>query len=348
MAKEKVLELANHINGTKVGSKRGIKPEDPEYYILEPVVTEEMAEVGLSLEVRKPASAEEVAAKCGKSLEETTRRLDELAEAGVCMVSVMDGVDKYMVPIWVPGIMEMMVANNANAEKYPQIPKAFEEYTRIRIAPKVGILPVGKGVMRVIPIETAIDGETRKASYEEVSHYLNENEIFSVSDCSCRKTRRIMGEGCGHLEKDMCIQLGQAAEYYIRTGKGRKITREEAFDIIKRAEENGLFHQIPNTDGSGHTHAICNCCVCSCFSMRTAAYFHEPTLIRSNYVSHVDKEKCVACGQCVEYCPTNAVRLGQKLCSEETRGHGQPAHEASRCIRHGLDPRQVESRFSYQ
>jgi NADPH-dependent glutamate synthase beta subunit-like oxidoreductase/NAD-dependent dihydropyrimidine dehydrogenase PreA subunit len=317
MVKEKVLLFANHINGTKVGSKKGIKPEDPEYYILEPVVSEEMAEVGMCLEVRKPASAEEVALKCGLTVAETTKRLDELAEAGVCMVSVIDGVDKYMVPIWVPGIMEMMVANNANAEKYPQIPRAFEEYTRIRIAPLVGNLPIGKGVMRVIPIEKAIDGETRRASYEEVSHYLNENEVFSVSDCSCRKSRRIMGEGCGHLEKDMCIQLGQAAEYYIRTGKGRKISREEAFDIIKRAEENGLFHQIPNTDGSGHTHAICNCCVCSCFSMRTAAYFHEPNLIRSNYVSQVDKDKCVACGQCVEYCPTNAVRLGQKLCSNK-------------------------------
>lgn len=317
MVKKKVLELANHVSGTKVGSKRGIRPEDPEYYILEPVVTEEMAEVGLCLELRKPASAAEVAAKRGKPLEETTRRLDELADAGVCMLSEIDGVDKYMVPIWVPGIMEMMVANNANAEKYPQIPRAFEEYTRTRIAPKVGLLPVGKGVMRVIPIERAIDGETRRASYEEVSHYLNENTVFSVSDCSCRKSRRIMGEGCGHLEEDMCIQLGQAAEYYIRTGKGRKISREEAFGIIERAEENGLMHQIPNTDGSGHTHAICNCCACSCFSMRTAAYFHEPTLIRSNYVSRVDKEKCVACGQCVENCPTNAVRLGQKICSSK-------------------------------
>ena len=118
--------------------------------------------------------------------------------------------------------------------------------------------------MRVIPIETAIEGETRRASYEEVSKYLNENTIFSVSDCSCRTSREAMGEGCGHLKEDMCIQMGHAAEYYIRTGRGREITREEAFEIIKKAEENGLMHQIPNTDGPGKTHAICNCCGCSC------------------------------------------------------------------------------------
>ena len=50
---------------------------------------------------------------------------------------------------------------------------------------------------------------------------------------------RVIGEGCGHTIEDMCIQLGPAAEYYIRTGRGRKITREEAFDICKQAEKEG-------------------------------------------------------------------------------------------------------------
>jgi NADPH-dependent glutamate synthase beta subunit-like oxidoreductase len=124
-----------------------------------------------------------------------------------------------------------------------------------------------------------------------------------------------MGEGCGHLKEDMCIQMGHAAEYYIRTGRGRQITREEAFEIIKRAEANGLMHQIPNLDGSGKTHAICNCCGCSCLALRTASMFKNVDMVRSNYVSQVDKEKCVACGECVETCPVNALQLGQKLCA---------------------------------
>jgi NADPH-dependent glutamate synthase beta subunit-like oxidoreductase/Fe-S-cluster-containing hydrogenase component 2 len=109
--------------------------------------------------------------------------------------------------------------------------------------------------------------------------------------------------------------MGHAAEYYIRTGRGREITREEAFEIIRRAEENGLMHQIPNLDGSGKTHAICNCCGCSCLSLRTASMFKNVDMVRSNYVSHVDKDKCVACGECVENCPVNALQLGQKLCA---------------------------------
>ena len=77
--------------------------------------------------------------------------------------------------------------------------------------------------------------------------------MFIVPALSCRTERELMGEGCGHLKEDMCIQMGNAAEYYIKTGRGRQITREEAYEIIRKAEENGLMHQIPNVDGNGNT-----------------------------------------------------------------------------------------------
>lgn len=313
--RKKILKLANKIS-IESKSGAGIKTTDPEYKILEPVVTDEMADVAMCLKVRKPMTAEAVAFKCDKSVEETTKLLWDLAVAGVCTIKNENGVDNYWLPIWVPGIMEMMVGNKENVKKYPVIAECFEEYTRIRTAPLAPLLPVGKGLMRVIPIEQAMDGETRRASYEEISHYLNDNDIFSVSDCSCRTSREAMGEGCGHLKEDMCIQLGEGAEFYIRTGRARQITREEAFAIIKRAEENGLVHQIPNTEGSGKTHAICNCCGCSCFSLRMAELYKTPDMVRSNYVSQIDKDKCVACGECVQNCQVNALKLGQKLCTK--------------------------------
>ncbi len=315
MAREKILELANHISRKKMGSKNGITYQDPEYLILEPVVTDEMADIVLHMEIRKKVTAEQLAPICGKSVEEVSSLLWDLAVAGVCFVNNINGVDTYWYDTWVPGIMEMMVNNKENVKKFPQIAEAFEAYGRVRGPKSTGAFPVGVGLMRVIPIERAIDGETRRASYEEVSKYLNDNTIFTVSDCSCRTAREAMGEGCGHLKEDMCIQMGHAAEYYIRTGRGRQITREEAFEIIKRAEDNGLMHQIPNLDGSGKTHAICNCCGCSCLALRSAGMFKNVDMVRSNYVSHVDKDKCVACGECVENCPVNALQLGQKLCS---------------------------------
>lgn len=316
MVKEKVLDLANHIGRKKRGSKDEITAMDPEYKVLEPVVTDDMADVCMCMEIRKKVTARDIAPLCGKSEEETYKLLMELAYAGVCFVNEIDGVDTFWYDTWVPGIMEMMVNNKENVAKYPQIAEAFEAYGRVRGPKTAGSFPVGVGLMRVIPIEQAIMGETRRASYEEVSKYLDDNTVFTVSDCSCRTAREVMGEGCGHLKEDMCIQMGHAAEYYIRTGRGRQITKEEAIEIIKRAEENGLMHQIPNLDGSGKTHAICNCCGCSCLSLRTAEMFINSDMVRSNYISQVDKEKCVACGECVQNCPVNALQLGQKLCSK--------------------------------
>lgn len=312
----KIVKLAKMVGGL-TGMVNTIDENAPEYYALECVVSDEQADVALTLGLRKERTVEYAAQKCGKPVDETYRILMELAKIGVCKVFHNEqGQEVFMVQIFAPGILEMMVNNKEQVEKYPQIGKAFEEYTRLRISHIAPNLPMGTGMMRVILIETAIESDSQCLPYEKISYYLDKYDTFSVSDCSCRKSRRILGQGCGHLEHEMCIQMGTGAEYYIRTGRARQITKEEALEIIKRAEENGLMHQIPNIEGLGESAAICNCCACSCFAMRVATMFRAPDAIRSNYVSKVDKDKCVACGQCVENCPTNALRLGQKLCTK--------------------------------
>jgi NADPH-dependent glutamate synthase beta subunit-like oxidoreductase len=311
---EKVMALANMLGRKKPG--KGYAWEDPEYVILEAGVDDEMAEMGIAMGYFTKRTASEMAAITGKSEAYCHEQMMKLANYGTSFVNNIGGIDTFWhAESWIPGIMEMIVNNLDNVKKYPVVAYAMEAYGRVRGPFSAGMFPPGIGLMRVIPIESAIDGSSRRADYEEISKYLNENTVFSCSPCSCRTDREAMGEGCGHLKEDMCIQMGHAAEYYIRTGRARAITREEAFDIIKRAEENGLIHQIPNIDGSGKTHAICNCCGCSCLSLRTGAMYKNTDMLRSNYVSRVDKEKCVACGQCVENCPVNALKLGQKLCS---------------------------------
>ena len=317
MVKKKVLELANKIAAGITGGIVKVKPTDPEYKILEPVTTDEMAEVALHLEIRKPKSVEEVAALCGKPKDEVEKILYKMAVDGSIKLENENGVDKYFLELFVPGVMEYMVANKENVAKYPVIAECFEEYTRKLGGLMAGNLPIGTGVMRVIPIESAIEGDTRRASYEEIAYLINKHEVFSVADCACRTSMRVIGEGCGHTVEEMCIQLGPAAEFYIRTGRGRQITREEAIAICKQAEKEGMVHQIPNLSGPGKALAICNCCGCSCFGLRNTTFYRNPDFSRSNYVAVVDKDKCVACGECVENCQANAATLGQNLCTKK-------------------------------
>lgn len=313
---QKVLDLANHL-GRKKGSKDSYLWDDPEYVILEAGVDNDMAKVGCYLGIYEKKTAADIATEMNKPEEYIKEQLEKLAFYGVAFWNTdkEKKVDVFWAETWIPGTMEVIVNSRENCEKYPIIGYAMEAYGRVRGPKSSGAFPVGVGLMRVIPIESAIDGNSHAVSYEEVSKYLEENDVFTVTDCSCRTDRELMGEGCGHLKEDMCIQMGHAAEYYIKTGRGRQITREEAYEILRRAEENGLMHQIPNTDGSGKTHAICNCCGCGCLSLRTAEMFKNNDMVRSNYVAKVETEKCVACGQCVENCPVNALKMGQKLCS---------------------------------
>ena len=311
----KIVKLAQMVGGL-AGVMNKITEDSPEYMALECVVSDEQADVALTMGLRKPRTAEYVAQKSGKSLEDAHKILMELAQIGVCKVWHEDGQELFWVNIFAPGMLEMMVNNREQLEAHPQIGKAFELYTRTRLAPMTPMLPEGMAMMRVVPIESAVEGVEGVEPWEKLSYYLDKYDTFSVSDCSCRASRRHMDEGCGHLEHEMCIQMGSGAEYYIKTGRARQITREEAKEIIHKAEELGMMHEMPHTEELGEAFAICNCCGCSCFSMRIASLFRTPDAIRSNYTAVVNPENCVACGQCVENCPVNAVQLGQRLCAK--------------------------------
>ncbi len=313
----KIVKLAKIIGGAS-GMLVKIDENAPEYYCMADIVTDEEADIAIAAGLRKERTAQWLADKVGRTVEEIQPSLDRLVYYGVFRRCKIDGTDEdsYFMQIFAPGILEMMVNNQELLHEHPEVGRAFEEYTRLRMQSMGPILPDGYGLMRVIPVESAIEGIPGVTDDERLSHYLDKYDVFSVSPCSCRASRTSLGDGCGHLAEDMCVQMGKGAEHYIRTGRARQITREEALEIVKRAEENGLMHDIPNIEGAGESAAICNCCACACFGLRAGLMFGARDAIRSNFVAEVDEAKCVACAQCVEVCPGNALKLGQKLCSD--------------------------------
>ena len=314
----KIVKLAKIIGGV-TGITTKIDENSPEYYCMAGILSDDEADIAIAAGLRKERTAGYLAKKVGKTVQEVQPLLDNLVYYGIFRRS-MDkalGEDVYYMQIFAPGILEMMVNQKELLETHPEVGRAFDEYTRNLAANMGAMIPDGYGLMRVIPVESALEGIEGVSDYERISHYLDKYDRFSVSPCSCRASRSSLGDGCGHLEEDMCVQMGRGAEHYIRTGRAREITREQALEIIQRAEENGLMHDMVNIEEPGESAAICNCCACACFGLRVGLMFGARDAIRSNYVAEVDEAKCVACGQCVETCPGNALKLGQKLCSTE-------------------------------
>ena len=312
----KIVKLAKVIGGIS-GAVVKIDENAPEYYSMANIVSDDEADIAIAAGLRRERTAEYLAKKVGKTVAEIQSSLDNLVEYGIFRRTYSEkyGEDTYFMQIFAPGILEMMVNNKKLLHDHPEVGRAFEEYTRLRMEVMGPLLPEGYGLMRVVPVEDAIKDIPGVSPYEKLSYYLDKYDTFSVSPCSCRSSRTSIGDGCGHLDEEMCIQMGKGAEHYIRTGRARQITREEALEIIHRAEENGLMHDIPNIEELGDSAAICNCCSCACFGLRAGLMFGARDAIRSNFVAEIDEAKCVACAQCVETCPGNALKLGQKLCS---------------------------------
>ena len=327
-----ILALASKISLESL-TYTGITYNDPEYRILAPIVDDDMCSVAMHMRLETPRTVGELARRCNADVNFIQKQIDKLNEAGIVRSRTIDGETAYFYPIWVPGIMEGILANKEQCEKYPDLGYCFEEYTRRRIemlAPVMSSGKLGMMFMRVMPVMSAIENNTRTASYDELSTLIEKATAISVGPCSCRRARRLMGEGCGHLEDDMCMYLNDNAINYSKTGAHRLISKEEAYEVLKRAEDNGLVHEINQTPGFEDATAICNCCGCSCFALRIAEYFRSNDAIRSNYVARVDKEKCVACGQCVENCQTNALKLGQKNCIDNP--HISDAYDTDQAV----------------
>ena len=308
-----ILALASKISLESL-TYTGITYGDPEYRILDPIVDDDMCSVMMRMRLETDFSAEDLAKKTRKSLDFVQTQCDKLVKAGVIRTRVRSGVLCYYYPIWVPGIMEGILSNREQCDAHPELGACFEEYTRIRVGMLAPMLGNGVNFMRVMPVMSAIENDTHKASYDEISTLIEKAWAISVGPCSCRRSRRLMGEGCGHLEEDMCLYLNDNAINFSKNGEHRLITKEEAYEILRRAEDNGLVHEVNQALGFDDVTAICNCCGCSCYALRIAELFRSPNGVSSNFIARVDKDKCVACGQCVENCQTNAVRLGQKHC----------------------------------
>lgn len=306
----------------KLGLKK-ITRNDPEYWGLAGVLTDEEAELAVKLGVRKPKTLAEIMKLSGLEEKKCEALLEEMSRKGLLEYNWENPKHEkqYVLPMYVPGCAEFFNMNANILDSNPEMGTFFEHMSRLPLEKITPFVPEGgAGIgMHVIPVEKAIEMENESVDLEHISHWLNKYEgKYAASPCSCRRSRLTHGEGCADDPEGWCIAVGDMADYVVETQKdGRYIDKAEALEILKAAEDNGFVHQITNIDGANKIFAICNCNVNVCYALRTSQLFNTPNMSRSAYVAKVEKANCVACGKCVEFCPAGAVKLGQKLCDKE-------------------------------
>ncbi len=326
--REKIVKLGRMITDRVPAKLGGVTGNDPEYWGLAGLVTDEMADVALKMGVRKPKTFAQLQKLTGLEAGKLEKLLADMSLIGLLEYNWenLDGKNpshekRWILPQFVPGSAEFFNMRMEQIEEHPEVAAFFERMTFLpleKITPMVP--PGGAGIgMHVIPVEKAIETENQTAGVEHISHWLKKYEgKYAASPCSCRASRAKLGEGCGDDPEGWCIAVGDMADYVVETGKGgRYITYDEVMEILQKAEDNGFVHQITNIDGEQKIFAICNCNVNVCNALRTSQLYNTPNMSRSAYVAKVEPENCVACGRCVEVCPAGAVKLGQKLCTKD-------------------------------
>lgn len=323
--REPIAKLGKKITD-RIPQKLGLKKitrNDPEYWGLAGVLTDEEAELAVKLGVRKPKTLAEIVKLSGLEEKKCEALLEEMSRKGLLEYNWENPKHEkqYVLPMYVPGCAEFFNMNANILDSNPEMGTFFEHMSRLPLEKITPFVPEGgAGIgMHVIPVEKAIEMENESVDLEHISHWLNKYEgKYAASPCSCRRSRLTHGEGCADDPEGWCIAVGDMADYVVETQKdGRYIDKAEALEILKAAEDNGFVHQITNIDGANKIFAICNCNVNVCYALRTSQLFNTPNMSRSAYVAKVEKAKCVACGKCVEFCPAGAVKLGQKLCDKE-------------------------------
>ncbi|MBO5544556.1 MAG: FAD-dependent oxidoreductase [Oscillospiraceae bacterium] len=321
-----IAQVGKHITDC-MDVKFGLVPMDesrPEYWMLNEILTDEMAALILKMKVRKPYTPEQLAPRMHWSLEKTTSLLEQMAKTGIVEYNWHneDRHKQYFVPVFVVGSSENLVYNR---ELYAKMPEKVGEFSYqmsyLPLKMLSPMVPPGGGGLgfHVIPVENAIPHESESLDIEHLSFWLEkykERDQFAIAPCQCRRAMATRGEGCGELEDNVCILVGDYAQYLWETDKDvKRASYDEIVALLKRCEENGYMHQITNGDGRDDIFGICNCTVGSCFGLRCSQLFNNPNMSASAFRARVTPENCVACGKCVEVCPTGAAKLGQKLCT---------------------------------
>ena len=305
--KELYDKLADLFNQIGFGSRKS-----PELIaLLKSLFNPEEAEIALNLSPFAPESPVDVAGRMGKDPDRIAGMLDQMADKGLIYASRRAGQDRFKTIQLVPGIFELQFMKGQVNDRAIELARLFDAYAEAGASEPPREFKPGEKLpvnfARVIPIEKSFSPGIAVYPYEELAQYIDAADDITVSTCYCRHEKSLLDKGC-EFPDDVCLQLGSFSRFVEERGFGRRITRAEAHAIILKSADAGLIHTASNTrEGIDF---ICNCCTCCCGILRGVSKMNLPVrTVSSNYEAKVDPELCTSCGQCVEKCQMDAVRI---------------------------------------
>ncbi|TFG23571.1 MAG: 4Fe-4S ferredoxin [Promethearchaeota archaeon] len=240
------------------------------------------------------------------SIEEVERHLNSSVSKGATVFK-KEGEKKYYAnAMFMIGMYDMQThrKNKNLAEFLTESSQYFSE------AFDAEMFRTGINQFRIVPINQSITHEHHVSSYDDIKQII-ENTVgpIVVGKCVCRNKKDLFEEGCSQTNlRETCFVLHETfAKTYIDQGWGRPVSKEEALEILRKTEEDGLVYQPGNAQRPG---SLCCCCGDCCGYLKDMKELPKPTeFLKSNYYAEVDSELCTGCCTCIERCQMNALSL---------------------------------------
>ncbi len=256
------------------------------------------------------STAEQIAASLEVPVGEAEGVLKTMSRKGLCVSMGSQGSEAYALPPFVPGIFEFQFMRGTRTPKDRSLARLIHRYKQAVDAIQ-GVREISFPPTRVITVQERVEVGTTVRTYDQVSAYVENSEPIAVSTCYCRHEAELIDESdtCG-MPNEVCMQFGTGAQFVIDQGMGRRISKQEAIDILRRSEQAGLVHCSVNRQNIDF---VCNCCADHCVILKAALAQAKPGLaLNSGFEPVIDAAECTACGECVERCPAKALAMSEE------------------------------------
>jgi electron transport complex protein RnfB len=298
MARDTYQELQKKLDTYSLGfpaTESGI-----ELKILKKLFRKDDAELFLTM-TQKLETAEQIAERAGKPVEEMAARLEDMTERGLLFRLRRGDSSKYAAIPFVHGLFEFQLKNLDR-----ELAGMVEQYHKEGFSNNFH--KIGGMFLRTIPVQKSVDVTHHVAAYDDAVEILKSRDKIVVAECICRKRKKVLGSGCDK-RIEACFMFGSMGQLYVDRGMGRRVDLDEAISILKEAQESGLVTQPATTQNPA---GMCNCCGDCCGVLISIKEHPRPAeLVRSNYFATVDRELCAGCETCLDRCQMEAIQMDE-------------------------------------